>query len=74
MTDESGKGNVKICIRFCFSDGATCCGLYIVISNLIDQLQQEEELDICNAVRQVQIRRPQCIKDKVLSLESIMYF
>ena len=48
-----------------FRDGATCSGLFIAISNLIDQLQQEEELDICNAVRQIQIRRPQCIKDKV---------
>ena len=54
------------CIFFCnFRDGATCSGLFITISNLIDQLHQEDELDICNAVRQIQIRRPQCIKDKV---------
>ena len=54
------------CIIFCnFRDGATCSGLFITISNLIDQLHQEDELDICNAVRQIQIRRPQCIKDKV---------
>ena len=61
------------CFLLCYSDGATCCGLYIVISNLIDQLQQEEELDICNAVRQVQMRRPQCIKDKVVCLENTLF-
>ncbi|XP_060595667.1 receptor-type tyrosine-protein phosphatase kappa-like [Ruditapes philippinarum] len=45
-------------------DGVTCCGIFVSASNVIDQVNQDNEVDIFNTVRQIQLRRPQFIKNK----------
>ncbi|KAL5021211.1 hypothetical protein ScPMuIL_000366 [Solemya velum] len=44
----------------CF-DGATCCGLYCALSNAIEQLWIDNEVDLYQIVRELQITRPEFI-------------
>ncbi|XP_052777423.1 receptor-type tyrosine-protein phosphatase kappa-like [Mya arenaria] len=45
-------------------DGATCSGLFVAVNNVLDQAAQDGEVDVFNAVRQIQLRRPQFVKNK----------
>ncbi|XP_062613544.1 receptor-type tyrosine-protein phosphatase kappa-like [Saccostrea cucullata] len=45
-------------------DGATCCGVFIAVYNAIEQLQQDDEIDLCSIVQQIQCRRPEMIATK----------
>nr|XP_034321726.1 receptor-type tyrosine-protein phosphatase U-like isoform X1 [Crassostrea gigas] len=44
-------------------DGATRCGEFCAVYNAIQQLQQDQEVDMLNIVRQLQSRRPEMISD-----------
>ncbi|KAK3606132.1 hypothetical protein CHS0354_010761 [Potamilus streckersoni] len=46
------------------SNGATCCCVFVAVSNILDQIRQEEEVDIFSVTRQIQIRRPEAFKNK----------
>ncbi|XP_060064892.1 receptor-type tyrosine-protein phosphatase delta-like [Ylistrum balloti] len=45
-------------------DGATESGLLCVLCNVMERLEVHGDVDIMAAVRQIQIRRPQCISSK----------
>lgn len=53
--------NVFILIR----DGATRCGPFFVVYNVLEQISVDREVDIFTAVRQIQIRRPECVSTVV---------
>lgn len=44
-----------------FRDGATRCGPFFVVYNVLEQISVDKEVDIFTAVRQIQIRRPECV-------------
>ncbi|XP_062613543.1 receptor-type tyrosine-protein phosphatase epsilon-like [Saccostrea cucullata] len=46
-------------------DGATCCGIFIAVYNAIEELLQDNEVDICTIVQQLQCCRPEMISTKV---------
>uniref|UniRef100_K1QPY1 protein-tyrosine-phosphatase n=1 Tax=Magallana gigas TaxID=29159 RepID=K1QPY1_MAGGI len=41
------------------SDGASLCGLFIAVHNVIQQMNMDDRVDVFTAVRQLQIRRPE---------------
>ncbi|XP_065926867.1 receptor-type tyrosine-protein phosphatase alpha isoform X2 [Magallana gigas] len=41
------------------SDGASQCGLFIAVHNIIQQMNMDDRVDVFTAVRQLQIRRPE---------------
>ncbi|XP_033739097.1 receptor-type tyrosine-protein phosphatase epsilon-like [Pecten maximus] len=45
-------------------DGATDSGLLCVLCNVMERLKVDGDIDIIAAVRQLQIRRPQCLPNK----------
>ncbi|XP_061185066.1 receptor-type tyrosine-protein phosphatase kappa-like [Saccostrea echinata] len=45
-------------------DGATCCGVFMAVYNAIEQLQQDNEVDICTIVQHLQCCRPEMISTK----------
>ncbi|XP_061180794.1 receptor-type tyrosine-protein phosphatase mu-like [Saccostrea echinata] len=45
-------------------DGATCCGVFMSVYNAIEQLHQDNEVDICTIVQQLQCCRPEIISTK----------
>ncbi|XP_061185068.1 receptor-type tyrosine-protein phosphatase kappa-like [Saccostrea echinata] len=45
-------------------DGATCCGVFMAVYNAIEQLHQDNEVDICTIVQQLQCCRPEMISTK----------
>ncbi|XP_052694681.1 receptor-type tyrosine-protein phosphatase epsilon-like [Crassostrea angulata] len=51
------KGRVLVLSR----DGATRCGPFFVVYNVLEQISMDREVDIFTAVRQIQIRRPECV-------------
>uniref|UniRef100_K1RGD7 Receptor-type tyrosine-protein phosphatase U n=1 Tax=Magallana gigas TaxID=29159 RepID=K1RGD7_MAGGI len=51
------KGRVLVLSR----DGATRCGPFLVVYNVLEQISVDREVDIFTAVRQIQIRRPECV-------------
>ncbi|XP_065941091.1 receptor-type tyrosine-protein phosphatase epsilon [Magallana gigas] len=51
------KGRVLVLSR----DGATRCGPFFVLYNVLEQISVDREVDIFTAVRQIQIRRPECV-------------
>uniref|UniRef100_A0A8W8NVN9 protein-tyrosine-phosphatase n=1 Tax=Magallana gigas TaxID=29159 RepID=A0A8W8NVN9_MAGGI len=51
------KGRVLVMSR----DGATRCGPFFVVYNVLEQISVDREVDIFTAVRQIQIRRPECV-------------
>uniref|UniRef100_A0A8W8NR64 Receptor-type tyrosine-protein phosphatase T n=1 Tax=Magallana gigas TaxID=29159 RepID=A0A8W8NR64_MAGGI len=51
------KGRVLVLSR----DGATRCGPFFVVYNVLEQISVDREVDIFTAVRQIQIRRPECV-------------
>lgn len=51
------KGRVLVLSR----DGATRCGPFFVVYNVLEQISVDKEVDIFTAVRQIQIRRPECV-------------
>lgn len=56
-----------------FSDGATESGLICVMCNVMERLEVDGDVDIMAAVRQLQIRRPQCIPSEVTPLCHYVY-
>ncbi|XP_065926562.1 uncharacterized protein [Magallana gigas] len=45
------------------SDGASLCGLFVAVHNVIQQMNMDDRVDVFTAVRQLQIRRPEfCAK------------
>uniref|UniRef100_K1PWV4 Receptor-type tyrosine-protein phosphatase H n=1 Tax=Magallana gigas TaxID=29159 RepID=K1PWV4_MAGGI len=40
-------------------DGASLCGLFIAVHNVIQQMNMDDRVDVFTAVRQLQIRRPE---------------
>lgn len=42
-------------------DGTTRCGPFFVVYNVLEQISVDKEVDIFTAVRQIQIRRPECV-------------
>ncbi|XP_069125814.1 receptor-type tyrosine-protein phosphatase alpha-like [Argopecten irradians] len=46
------------------NDGATECGLLCAMCNVMERLETDGDIDIMAAVRQLQIRRPQCLPSK----------
>eukprot|EP00105_Crassostrea_gigas_P001765 XP_011414057.1 PREDICTED: receptor-type tyrosine-protein phosphatase epsilon-like [Crassostrea gigas] len=53
------KGRVLVMSR----DGATRCGPFLVVYNVLEQISVDREVDIFTAVRQIQIRRPECVSN-----------
>lgn len=45
--------------QFIQSDGATMCGVFCAVYNLIQQLTIDEEIDVFSVVRLLQTRRPE---------------
>ncbi|XP_062574199.1 receptor-type tyrosine-protein phosphatase alpha-like isoform X3 [Saccostrea cucullata] len=41
------------------SDGAALCGVFCAVHNVIQQINMDNCVDICTAVRQLQVRRPE---------------
>ncbi|XP_061180793.1 receptor-type tyrosine-protein phosphatase kappa-like [Saccostrea echinata] len=58
------KSEVEGHVTVMSMDGAACCGLFIAVYNAIEQLQQDNEVDICTIVQQLQCRRPEMISNK----------
>nr|XP_034321166.1 receptor-type tyrosine-protein phosphatase alpha-like [Crassostrea gigas] len=57
------------------SDGASLCGLFIAVHNVIQQMNMDDRVDVFTAVRQLQIRRPEfCAKfeDYELIYQAVM--
>nr|XP_034318918.1 receptor-type tyrosine-protein phosphatase alpha isoform X1 [Crassostrea gigas] len=57
------------------SDGASLCGLFIAVHNVIQQMNMDDRVDVFTAVRQLQIRRPEfCSKfeDYELIYQAVM--
>lgn len=54
-------------------DGATRCGPFFVVYNVLEQISMDREVDIFTAVRQIQIRRPECVST-VVSITAILIF
>uniref|UniRef100_A0A8W8NYM2 protein-tyrosine-phosphatase n=1 Tax=Magallana gigas TaxID=29159 RepID=A0A8W8NYM2_MAGGI len=58
---KTEKTNEKGRILVLSSDGATRCGPFFVVYNVLEQISVDREVDIFTAVRQIQIRRPECV-------------
>ncbi|XP_060070342.1 receptor-type tyrosine-protein phosphatase gamma-like [Ylistrum balloti] len=58
------KSSVSSTIVLACPDGATDSGLLCVLCNVMERLEVDGDIDIMAAVRQIQIRRPQCLSDK----------
>lgn len=50
---------------WCFSDGVTASGLFIALSNLIEQMQDEKMCDVCQTVRSIRICRKRFVNQAV---------
>uniref|UniRef100_K1QVP4 Receptor-type tyrosine-protein phosphatase epsilon n=1 Tax=Magallana gigas TaxID=29159 RepID=K1QVP4_MAGGI len=62
---KTEKTNEKGRILVLSSDGATRCGPFFVVYNVLEQISVDREVDIFTAVRQIQIRRPECVSTVV---------
>nr|XP_034319444.1 receptor-type tyrosine-protein phosphatase alpha-like [Crassostrea gigas] len=58
---KTEKTNEKGRVLVLSSDGATRCGPFFVVYNVLEQISVDKEVDIFTAVRQIQIRRPECV-------------
>ncbi|XP_052694743.1 receptor-type tyrosine-protein phosphatase alpha-like [Crassostrea angulata] len=58
---KTEKTNEKGRVLVLSSDGATRCGPFFVVYNVLEQISVDREVDIFTAVRQIQIRRPECV-------------
>ncbi|XP_065938486.1 receptor-type tyrosine-protein phosphatase alpha [Magallana gigas] len=58
---KTEKTNAKGRVLVLSSDGATRCGPFFVVYNVLEQISVDSEVDIFTAVRQIQIRRPECV-------------
>nr|XP_034321714.1 receptor-type tyrosine-protein phosphatase alpha-like [Crassostrea gigas] len=56
---ENSNNNGRVLVLS--SDGATRCGPFFVVYNVLEQISVDREVDIFTAVRQIQIRRPECV-------------
>lgn len=48
-----------------FSDGATASGIYIALSRIYDQIEQQNECDVCQTVQELRTYRKEFIQTKV---------
>uniref|UniRef100_K1PW82 protein-tyrosine-phosphatase n=1 Tax=Magallana gigas TaxID=29159 RepID=K1PW82_MAGGI len=57
------RGSYINAITVSVNDGASLCGLFVAVHNVIQQMNMDDRVDVFTAVRQLQIRRPEfCAK------------
>ena len=52
-------------LLFKSSDGSSCCDVFCAFMNIMENMQVDNELDIFQTVRQLQVRRPEFFSDYV---------
>lgn len=57
-----------------FSNGATASGIYIALSMIYDQIQQQNECDVCQTVKELRTYRKEFIETKVRYLYHNNFF
>ena len=50
---------------FPFSDGCSSCDVFCAVMNIMENMQVDNELDLFQTVRQLQVRRPEFFSDYV---------
>ncbi|XP_065938473.1 receptor-type tyrosine-protein phosphatase epsilon isoform X3 [Magallana gigas] len=58
---KTEKSDQEGCIIVLSSDGATRCGPFCVVYNVLEQISVDREVDIFTTTRQLQVRRPEFV-------------